>query len=57
MRACMHVCVAKSVTVELRCHATALIKIGTPEIVKNRFSQKRKVILNFLKKNAIFEIF
>ena len=25
VRACMHVCVAKPVAVELRCHATALI--------------------------------
>ena len=31
------------------------LNIGTPEIVKNRFSQKKKVELNFLKKNAIFD--
>ena len=31
------------------------LKIGTPEIVKNRFSQKRKKVkLNVLKKSAIF---
>ena len=39
------------------------LKIGTPEIVKNRFSQKKKLKLNFLKKLrfltkiAFFEIF
>ena len=31
------------------------LKIGTSEIVKNRFSQKKKVKLIFLKKNVIFD--
>ena len=31
------------------------LKIGTPEIVKNRFSKKNKVKLHFLKKNALFD--
>ena len=30
-------------------------KIGTLEIVKNRFRQKQKMKFNFLKKNGIFD--
>ena len=31
------------------------LKIGTPEIIKNRFSQKKEVKIIFLKTNAIFD--
>ena len=32
-----------------------ILKIGTLEIVKNRFRQKKKMKFNFLKKNGMFD--
>ena len=32
-----------------------ILKIGTLEIVKNRFRQKKKMKFNFLKENGIFD--
>ena len=32
-----------------------ILKIGTLEIVKNRFRQKRKMKFDFLKENGIFD--